>query len=103
MEKTGEQLTTSRAPTNVTRMDYAAPLFNELVFSLATEELLGIEVPERASGSAPSCARSTGSARTCCSGHQRHGPGSAVGMMIYGWRESARSCCGSSSWSPGCA
>ena len=37
MEKTGEHLTYLQGPTNVTRMDYAAPLFNELVFSLATE------------------------------------------------------------------
>jgi NADH-quinone oxidoreductase subunit D len=36
MEKTGETLTYLQGPTNVTRMDYAAPLFNELVFSLAT-------------------------------------------------------------------
>ena len=33
MEKTAEQLTFLQGPTNVTRMDYAAPLFNELVFS----------------------------------------------------------------------
>ena len=37
MEKTGEVLTYLQGPTNVTRMDYAPPLFNELVFSLATE------------------------------------------------------------------
>ncbi|MGH9227501.1 MAG: NADH-quinone oxidoreductase subunit D [Acidimicrobiales bacterium] len=50
MEKTGETLTYLQGPTNVTRMDYAAPLFNELVFSLATETLLGIdeEIPARA-------------------------------------------------------
>ena len=50
MEKTGEDLTYLQGPTNVTRMDYAAPLFNELVFSLATEKLLGIDedIPERA-------------------------------------------------------
>src|SRR5205085_659365 len=34
MEKTGEQLTYVQGPTNVTRMDYAAPLFNELVYSM---------------------------------------------------------------------
>ena len=45
MEKTGEELTYLQGGTNVTRMDYLAPLFNELVFSLATEKLLGIEVP----------------------------------------------------------
>ena len=33
MEKTGETLTYLQGATNTTRMDYAAPLFNELVFS----------------------------------------------------------------------
>ncbi|MDB9846283.1 NADH-quinone oxidoreductase subunit D, partial [Acidimicrobiales bacterium] len=48
MEKTGEQLSYLQGGTNVTRMDYASPLFNELVFSMATEQLLGIDVPPRA-------------------------------------------------------
>ena len=48
MEKTGEELTYIQGSTNVTRMDYLAPLFNELVFSLAVEELLEIEIPARA-------------------------------------------------------
>ena len=50
MEKTGESLTYMQGGTNVTRMDYLSPLNNELVFSLATEKLLGIEndIPERA-------------------------------------------------------
>jgi len=48
MEKTAEELTFVQGSTNVTRMDYLAPLFNELVFSLATEQLLDVEVPERA-------------------------------------------------------
>ncbi len=48
MEKTAEGLTFLQGPTNVTRMDYLAPLHNELVFSLATEALLGLEIPERA-------------------------------------------------------
>src|SRR5262249_55114843 len=48
MEKTGEELTYVQGSTNVTRMDYAAPLTNELVFSMATERLLDIEVPPRA-------------------------------------------------------
>jgi NADH-quinone oxidoreductase subunit D len=48
MEKTGEELTYLQEPTNVTRMDYASPMTNELVFSLAVERLLEIEVPERA-------------------------------------------------------
>jgi NADH-quinone oxidoreductase subunit D len=48
MEKTGEELTYVQGCTNVTRMDYLAPLHNELVFSLATEALLDVEVPPRA-------------------------------------------------------
>jgi NADH-quinone oxidoreductase subunit D len=50
MEKTGEELTYMQGGTNVTRMDYASPLNNELVFSMATEKLLGIDgdIPERA-------------------------------------------------------
>ena len=50
MEKTGESLTFMQGDTNVTRMDYASPLNNELVFALTTEKLLGIDqdIPERA-------------------------------------------------------
>jgi len=48
MEKTGEELTYLQGCTNVTRMDYLSPLHNELVFSLATEALLGLELPPRA-------------------------------------------------------
>ena len=48
MEKTGEELTYVQGATNVTRMDYLSPLHNELVFSLATEALLGVELPARA-------------------------------------------------------
>lgn len=48
MEKTGEELTYVQGATNVTRMDYLAPLFNELVYSLAVEALLGLELPPRA-------------------------------------------------------
>ena len=48
MEKTAEQLTYSQGTTNVTRMDYLAPLHEELAYSLATERLLDVEVPPRA-------------------------------------------------------
>lgn len=50
MEKTAESLTYMQGGTNVTRMDYASPLNNELVFSLTTEKLLGIDgdIPPRA-------------------------------------------------------
>jgi NADH-quinone oxidoreductase subunit D len=48
MEKQGEELTYVQGSTNVTRMDYLSPLHNELVFSLATEALLDVEMPPRA-------------------------------------------------------
>ena len=48
MEKTAETLTFLQGPTNVTRMDYLAPFHNELCFSLATEAMLGIDIPLRA-------------------------------------------------------
>ena len=44
MEKTGEELTYLQGPTNTTRMDYVSPLFNELVFSLATDDRRRIRV-----------------------------------------------------------
>ncbi|HUY63896.1 MAG TPA: NADH-quinone oxidoreductase subunit D [Acidimicrobiales bacterium] len=48
MEKTGEELTYQQGATNVTRMDYLSPLSNELVFAMAVEALLGVELPPRA-------------------------------------------------------
>ena len=48
MEKTAETLTFLQGPTNVTRMDYLAPLHNELSYSLAVEKLLGVDIPPRA-------------------------------------------------------
>jgi len=87
MEKQAEQLSYLQGPTNVTRMDYASPLFNELVFSLATEKLLGIEVPERAQW-----IRMLMTELNRISSHllfmATNGMDiGAVGMMLYGWRE----------------
>ncbi len=48
MEKTGEELTYVQGATNVTRMDYLSPLFNELTYAMAAERLLDVELPERA-------------------------------------------------------
>ena len=48
MEKQAEDLTYVQGGTNVTRMDYLSPLNNELVFAMATEALLGVELPPRA-------------------------------------------------------
>jgi NADH-quinone oxidoreductase subunit D len=47
MEKECEDQTWRAAITIVTRMDYLAPFFNEQAYSLAVEELLGLEVPPR--------------------------------------------------------
>ncbi|HYZ98099.1 MAG TPA: NADH-quinone oxidoreductase subunit D [Acidimicrobiales bacterium] len=89
MEKTGETLTYLQGPTNVTRMDYASPLFNELVFSLATETLLGIDgdIPPRAQW-----IRMLLCELNRMSSHflflATNGMDlAAVSMMLFGWRE----------------
>jgi NADH-quinone oxidoreductase subunit D len=89
MEKTGETLTYMQGPTNVTRMDYAAPLFNELVFSLATETLLGIDedIPPRAEWIRMLlCELNRISSHLLFLATNGLDLG-AVSMMIYGWRE----------------
>jgi NADH-quinone oxidoreductase subunit D len=87
MEKTAEELTYLQGPTNVTRMDYAAPLFNELVFSMAVEELLGIEVPPRATWIRMlMCELNRISSHLLFLATNGMDLG-AVGMMLYGWRE----------------
>jgi NADH-quinone oxidoreductase subunit D len=89
MEKTGEELTYLQGGTNVTRMDYASPLNNELVFAMAVERLIGIdgEIPERAQW-----IRMLMSELNRMSSHllflATNGMDiGAVSMMLYGWRE----------------
>jgi NADH-quinone oxidoreductase subunit D len=48
IEKNCEYRTWTQGVTFVTRMDYLAPLFNEAAYCMATEKLLGIDVPRRA-------------------------------------------------------
>ncbi|MCY4164157.1 MAG: NADH-quinone oxidoreductase subunit D [bacterium] len=87
MEKTAETLTYLQGPTNVTRMDYAAPLFSELAFSLATEELLGLELPPRARWIRMlMCELNRISSHLLFQATNGMDIG-AVSMMIYGWRE----------------
>ena len=87
MEKTGETLTYLQGSTNVTRMDYAAPLFNELVFSLATEELLEMEIPPRATWIRMLlCELNRMSSHLLFQATNGMDIG-AVSMMLYGWRE----------------
>jgi NADH-quinone oxidoreductase subunit D len=89
MEKTGESLTYLQGGTNVTRMDYASPLFNELVFCMAAETLLGItdDIPPRATW-----IRMLLTELNRISSHllflATNGMDiGAVTMMLYGWRE----------------
>ena len=87
MEKTGESLTYLQGPTNVTRMDYVSPFFNELVFSMAVEELLGMELPPRAIWIRMLMCelnRISSHLLSMATGGMDIG---AVSMMIYGWRE----------------
>jgi NADH-quinone oxidoreductase subunit D len=87
MEKTGEELTYLQGPTNVTRMDYVSPLFNELVFSLATEKLLGVEMPPRATWIRMlMCELNRMSSQVLWLATNGMDLG-AVSMMIYGFRE----------------
>ncbi len=87
MEKTGEDLTYVQGATNVTRMDYASPLFSELAFSLATESLLGIEVPDRAQWIRMlMCELNRLSSHMLFVATNGMDLG-AVSMMLYGWRE----------------
>jgi NADH-quinone oxidoreductase subunit D len=87
MEKQAEQLSYLQGCTNVTRMDYASPLFTELAFSLATEQLLGIEVPERATWIRMlMCELNRMSSHLLFMATNGMDLG-AVSMMIYGWRE----------------
>src|SRR5207247_3150617 len=89
MEKTGEDLTYLQGPTNVTRMDYASPLFNELVFSLATETLLGIDedIPPRAVWIRMLLSELNRIASHLLFQATNGMDIGAVSMMIFGWRE----------------
>jgi NADH-quinone oxidoreductase subunit D len=87
MEKTGEELTYVQGTTNVTRMDYASNFANELVYSLAVERLLDVEVPERASWiRMMMCELSRMASHLLFQATNGMDIG-AVSMMLYGWRE----------------
>ena len=89
MEKTGEQLTFMQGGTNVTRMDYLSPMANELAFSMATEQLLGIDgdIPERAVWMRMLLAELNRMSSHLLFMATNGMDLGAVSMMIYGWRE----------------
>jgi len=87
MEKTGEELTYVQGGTNVTRMDYASPIGNELVYALAVERLLDLEVPDRAVWIRMFMAELSRMASHLLFQATNGMDIGAVSMMIYGWRE----------------
>jgi NADH-quinone oxidoreductase subunit D len=87
MEKTGEELTYVQGPTNVTRMDYASPLSNELVYSMAVERLLDVDVPERAVWIRMMMVELNRMSSHLLFQATNGMDLGAVSMMIYGWRE----------------
>jgi NADH-quinone oxidoreductase subunit D len=87
MEKTGEELMYIQGATNVTRMDYLSPFFNELVYALAVERLLDVELPPRATW-----IRMLMTELNRVSSHllwlaTNGSDVGAIGMLLYGWRE----------------
>jgi NADH-quinone oxidoreductase subunit D len=87
MEKTGEELTYVQGATNVTRMDYLAPLSNELVYSLAVERLLDVDVPPRATWIRMFLVELNRISSHLLFQATNGMDLGAVSMMLYGWRE----------------
>ncbi len=89
MEKQGEELTYLQGGTNVTRMDYASPLANELVFAMAVEKLLGIDgdLPERAVWMRMLLSELNRMASHLLFLATNGLDLGAVSMILYGWRE----------------
>jgi len=87
MEKTGEELMYHQGGTNVTRMDYLSPFFNELAFSLSVELLAGIEVPRRATWIRMlMCELNRISSHLLWMATNAADLG-ALNMLVYGWRD----------------
>jgi NADH-quinone oxidoreductase subunit D len=87
MEKNQEELMYIQGSTNVTRMDYLSPIFNETVFSLAVEALLEIEVPERATWIRMLMMELNRVASHLLFMATNGMDVGAISMMLYGWRE----------------
>jgi NADH-quinone oxidoreductase subunit D len=87
MEKQAEDLTYVQGPTNVTRMDYAAPFSNELVYALAVERLLDVDVPERAQWIRMLMVELNRMSSHLLFQATNGMDIGAVSMMLYGWRE----------------
>jgi NADH-quinone oxidoreductase subunit D len=87
MEKTGEELMYHQGSTNVTRMDYLSPFFNELTFSLSVERLLGVDIPPRATWIRMlMCELNRISSHFLWLATNSADIG-ALNMLVYGWRD----------------
>jgi NADH-quinone oxidoreductase subunit D len=87
MEKTGEELMYHQGGTNVTRMDYLAPFFNELAYCLSVEKLTGTAVPERAGWIRMlMCELNRMSSHLLWLATNGADLG-ALNMLVYGWRD----------------
>ncbi len=87
MEKTGEELMYHQGSTNVTRMDYLSPFFNELGFCLSVEKLLEVETPPRAVWIRMlMCELNRISSHFLWLATNGADIG-AINMLVYGWRE----------------
>ncbi len=87
MEKTAEELMYHQGCTNVTRMDYLSPFFNELGFCLSVEKLLGLEIPPRATWIRMlMCELNRISSHLLWLATNGADIG-ALNMLVYGWRE----------------
>jgi NADH-quinone oxidoreductase subunit D len=87
MEKTAEELMYHQGSTNVTRMDYLSPFFNELTFCLSVEKLLGLEIPPRATWIRMlMCELNRISSHFLWLATNGADIG-ALNMLVYGWRD----------------
>jgi NADH-quinone oxidoreductase subunit D len=87
MEKTAEELMYHQGGTNVTRMDYLSPFFNELGFALSVEEILGLEMPPRATWIRMlMCELNRISSHFLWLATNSSDIG-AINMLVYGWRD----------------
>jgi NADH-quinone oxidoreductase subunit D len=87
MEKTGEELMYHQGATNVTRMDYLSPFFNELAYCLSVEKLAGVEVPPRAQWIRMlMCELNRISSHLLWLATNGADLG-ALNMLVYGWRD----------------
>jgi NADH-quinone oxidoreductase subunit D len=87
MEKTAEELTYVQGATNVTRMDYVSPLSNELVWSMAVERLLDLEIPPRATWMRMYLVELNRIASHLLFQATNGMDIGALSMMVYGWRD----------------